>query len=76
MDKKMLGQLATKQDLGKLVTQEEFTGFKNENLSRLDDILVIVRRLDQERIFSTERVNRIEDEVRTLRQEVSRSIGL
>jgi hypothetical protein len=72
MDKKILGQLATKQDLEKLVTKEEFSDFQNENLTRLDDVLVILRRLDQERVFSTERVNRIEGEVQQLRAEISR----
>lgn len=52
MDEEILRQLATKQDLERFVTKEEFNNFKNENLNRLDEILVILKRLDQERIFN------------------------
>lgn len=46
-----------------LATKEEFTNFKNENLSRFDKALTILERLDQERLFTFERVKRIEEEV-------------
>lgn len=67
MDEKLLRQLATKQDLDTLVTKDELSDFKNETFNRLDDVTVILKRLDQERIFSNERVNRIEGEVQMLR---------
>ena len=67
MDEKLLRQLATKQDLDTRVTKHEFSDFKNETFNRFDDVMVILKRLDQERVFSNERVNRIEGEVQMLR---------
>lgn len=72
MDEEILSQLATKEDLKKFVTKDEFKSFKNENLNRLDEILTILKRLDQERIFTTEWVKRIESEVETHRQEIAK----
>jgi hypothetical protein len=66
MDEKLLRQLATKQDLDTLVTKDEFSDFKNETFNRFADVMVILKRLDQERVFSNERVNRIEGEVQML----------
>jgi len=54
MDEQFFRQLATKKDLEKFITKEEFKSFKSENFNRLDEILVILKRLDQERIFTTE----------------------
>lgn len=47
----------------------EFSEFRDENFNRLDDIMIILKRLDQERVFSNERVNRIEANVEALRAE-------
>ena len=72
MDKRILSQLATRHDLERFATKEELDGYKNENLSRLDEVLVILKRLDQERVFTTEWVKRIESEVETHRGEISK----
>jgi len=54
MDDKILSQLATKHDLERFATKEELDGLKNENFNRLDEVLLILKRLDRERIFMTE----------------------
>ena len=54
-----------------LVTKEEFSEFRDENFNRFDDVMVILKRLDQKRVFSNERVNRIEANVEALRAETS-----
>ena len=46
-----------------LVTKDEFAEFKNENFTRLDNIMVVLNRLDQERVFTVERIRRIEEEI-------------
>jgi hypothetical protein len=46
-----------------LVTKEEFVEFRNENFTRLDNMIVILNRLDQERVFTVERIRRIEEEI-------------
>ncbi len=46
-----------------LVTKEEFVEFKNANFTRLDNMIVILNRLDQERVFTVERIRRIEEEI-------------
>jgi hypothetical protein len=50
-----------------LVTKEEFAEFKNENFTRLDKTLAILTRLDQERLFTFERVKRIEEEIEKIK---------
>jgi hypothetical protein len=42
------------------VTKDEFNEFRNETNSNFDKILVILNRLDQERVFTNHRFNRIE----------------
>ncbi|MCK4261615.1 hypothetical protein KAW55_06500 [bacterium] len=54
-----------------LATKEEFTEFKSENLTRLDKVLTILDRLDQERLFTFERVRRIEEEVEKIKAHLS-----
>jgi hypothetical protein len=51
----------------RLVTKEEFAEFKNENFTRLDKTLGILNRLDQERLFTFERVKRIEEEIEKIK---------
>lgn len=40
--------------------EEKFDNYHNENMERFDNILGILTRLDQERYFTVERVNRLE----------------
>ena len=46
-----------------LVTKEEFGDFKNENFTRLDKMITVLSRLDQERVFTVERIRHLEEEV-------------
>jgi hypothetical protein len=43
-----------------MVTKDEFTAFKDQVLTSLDQMMVILQRLDQERVFTNERIKRIE----------------
>lgn len=70
MDKEILKLIATKEDLKDLVTRREFAEFRDENLTRLDETVTILRRLDEERLFTFEMVKRIEGEVERQRKEI------
>lgn len=72
MEEQIFKQLATKADLEELVTKEEFGGFRNENFSRLDEMMVVLRRVDQERVFTFEYVRRLESDIDRNRQEIDR----
>ena len=72
MEEQIFKQLATKADLEELVTKEEFDGFKNENFSRLDEIMVVLRRVDQERVFTFEHIKRLESDIDKNRHEIDR----
>jgi len=72
MDKEILKLIATKEDLKDLVTRREFAEFKDENLTRLDKMMTILRRLDEERLFTFEMVKRIEGEVERQRKEINK----
>lgn len=60
------------QRFDQMVTKEEFKNFRNEVLVAQDEMITILRRLDQERIFTTEWVRRIEGEVEKHRQEIGK----
>lgn len=55
-----------------MVTKDEFNQFKNQTLSIQDEMLTILRRLDEERIFTTAWVQRIEKEVEEHTKEIAR----
>lgn len=58
---KLAVQVAKNSELIKnLVTRDEFNKFKNELWVRLDKMMAILIRLDQERIISTKRIDRLE----------------
>ena len=46
-----------------LVTKEELGDFKNESFTRLDKMITILSRLDQERVFTVERIRYLEEEI-------------
>ena len=50
-----------------LVTKEEFGEFKNENFTKLDNIMTVLQRLDQERVFTVERIRHLEEEVNKIK---------
>jgi hypothetical protein len=74
IDKEDLKYLATKQDLEDLRTdlRQEFIGMHNEVLNRLDEIVTVVKRIDQERVFTFEYVKSLELDVDKNRYEIAR----
>lgn len=72
MDEQILKQLATKSGIENLVTRDEFRQSQSEIYSRLDEIITVVRRLDQERVFTFEYVRRVESEVEKNRRDIDR----
>lgn len=55
-----------------LVTRKEFTDFKHQVPTGQDEILTIVRRLDEERVFTAAWLKRIEQEVEGHKKEISK----
>jgi hypothetical protein len=74
IDKEDLKYLATKQDLEDL--REELSckidTKHNEVLNRLDEIATVVKRMDQERIFTFEYVKRLETDTDKNSREIER----
>ncbi|MBE0447569.1 MAG: hypothetical protein IBX64_05655 [Actinobacteria bacterium] len=70
MDEEILKYVATKSDLENLVSRDEFRQSQDKILSRVDEIVAIVRRLDQERVFTFEYVKRLEAEVEKNRKDI------
>ena len=55
-----------------LVTKTEFQGFKEEVLNGQEKMITILKRLDEERVFTTEWVRRIEKEVEKQKEEIKK----
>lgn len=74
IDKEDLKYLATKQDLEdlRMDLREEFNGKHNEILDRLDEIVTVVKRIDQERVFTFKYVKRLETDVDKNSREIER----
>ncbi len=53
--------LKIREELKKFVTKDEFHAFKDEIATRDDEMLTILRRLDEDRHFACNRVNRLEE---------------
>ncbi len=51
MDENILKYIATKSDIENLVSNDEFRQAQNEIHNRLDEIITIVQRMDQERVL-------------------------
>lgn len=49
--------------LDNLVTKEEFGDFKDEFLTTMDEPMLILRRLDQEKLVTTHRLDEHEKEI-------------
>ena len=45
------------------VTKKELQMFRNDMATRFDEVVTILRRLDQERLFTLEWIKRIESDV-------------
>jgi len=63
---------ATKDDLKKFVTKDEFAEFRREILDGQDKMMVILERLDQERVFTLEWVRRIDRQVESQALEITK----
>lgn len=78
IDKEGLKYLATKQDLEDLREdlRREFSdkmdSTHNETLNILDEIVTVVKRMDQERIFTFDYVKRLETDVDKNSREIER----
>lgn len=53
--------------INNLVTNDEFTEKMNKVLDGQDKIMVILTRLDQERVFTIERIRRVEEELNKIK---------
>lgn len=55
-----------------MVTKDEFNEFRRETFAVQDQMITILKRLDQERIFTAEWVKRIEADVEKSKQDIIR----
>jgi hypothetical protein len=53
-----------------MFTKHEFREFSQKNQTDNDAMMVILKRLDEERYFTTERVRRIEEDVAVIKREL------
>jgi len=60
------------EQLSRVVTKDEFGEFKKETLQNQEEMITILKRLDQERIFTIEWVKRIEKEVEEHHKEIEK----
>ena len=58
------------QKLDTFATKLELADFKDQMMTQLDKHSVILDRLDQERVFTIDRVKRIEDDVEKIKLEL------
>lgn len=70
MDQNILKYIATKQDLGDM--RGEFRHSFDAVLTRLDEISVVVNRMDQERVFTFEYVKRLAADVNKNHRDIDR----
>ncbi len=60
-----VSQLLTKEEF-----EQRFTDYRDTVLTGLDKQMVILVRLDQERIFTNEKINRMHQQIETTREEL------
>ncbi|HZD60692.1 MAG TPA: hypothetical protein VE439_09615 [Anaerolineae bacterium] len=70
MDEEILKYGATKSDLENLVSKDEFRQSQDKILSRIDEVVTIVQRIDQRCDFTFECVKRLEAEVEKNRKDI------
>lgn len=51
----------------KTVTKEEFNGFKEDYYRGQDKMITILERLDQERVFTNEKIKQLESEINQIK---------
>ena len=54
----------------KFVTKDEFNGRMDDMMNTMDGMTKILRRLDQERVFTIERIKRIESDVTMIKTQL------
>lgn len=75
-DQQMIEYFASKQDLYAFKDEmmnfkDNMEAFKDEVITVLDQQTAILRRLDEERVFTHERINRLEEKVETHDKDIS-----
>ncbi|MBS3908906.1 MAG: hypothetical protein KGZ93_04690 [Actinobacteria bacterium] len=60
------------QRLDQMVTKDEFYVFRDQVLTGQDEMIAILRRLDQEHVFVIERIKRIEEDVEEHRRKLAK----
>lgn len=56
-----------KDEIGKCLTAQDFSEFKDEVLTGQDEMIAILRRLDDERVFTLDRVKQLEADVKQIK---------
>lgn len=56
--------------MDKMVTRDEFKASEDRLTSRMDEMITILQRLDQERIFTVEWIRRIESDVERVKKQL------
>ena len=72
LDKLLIQVIKNSEVINEMVTKEEFNQFRHDVLSGQDKMMTILTRLDQERIFTTEWIRRIEGDVERNKGEIKR----
>lgn len=75
MDAELFNQLALKTDLENFATKEELRQMENRLMTRMDEMMVILKRMDEERVFTFEYVKRLEARVETRIDENTKDIA-
>ena len=70
IDRIIIQVIKNSEAINKMVTKEEFNQFRRDVLSGQDEMMTILTRLDQERIFTTEWIRRIEGDVKKNKGEI------
>ncbi len=68
MNEDILKYVATKHDLEDL--RDEFRQSHNELLTRMNEMMAVLQRVDQERVFTFEYIKRVEAEVDKNRKDI------
>lgn len=67
VEKIALEVIKSREAIAELATKKEFAEFKDENFNRLDKMVTILQRLDQERVFTVERIKCLEEDVNNIK---------
>jgi len=68
LDRVAFQVIENSEKIEKLVTKDEFNEKMGQVMNTLDKVMVIVQRIDQERMFTTEWIRRIDTDVEVLKK--------